>query len=292
MALFHQADAQSRPLKRFQVLRAAGLEEMQASASSLLTPCRVTPLWGGPRAGRCSATSPRSGLGQSASSTRATSAPSWSVQLTRQVSYYDINFALEGGNRIETRDEQVELSSRRAGVISPQMAPSDAPERRVRAAACPDRAPRAGAAPRADAGRPVTGPIRFRMEMDLTAPAVASWARTVQLLLNDLDEPSGLTAAGAAGSPWSDFLMTGLLLAQPHSYSEWLARGRAGASRPPSVKRVIDLMEREPAGDLSLGQARRCLRDGSAGAAAELPAARGRLAAGVRAVGPARAGAR
>lgn len=30
--------------------------------------------------------------------------------------------------------------------------------------------------------------------------------------------------------------------------------GRAGASRPPSVKRVVDLVERDPAGDLSLGR--------------------------------------
>src|SRR6185437_245150 len=97
-----------------------------------------------------------------------------------------------------------------------------------------------------------TGPIRFRMAMDLTAPALVTWARTIQLLLDDLDEPSGLTAAGTGGGPWSDFLMTGLLLAQPHSYSERLARGQTGAARPPSVRRAIDLVEREPAGDLSL----------------------------------------
>ena len=72
--------------------------------------------------------------------------------------------------------------------------------------------------------------------MDLTAPAVASWAGMIQLLLRDLDEPSGLSTAGAAASPWSDFLMTGLLLAQPHNYSDRLARGQADTARPPSVQ--------------------------------------------------------
>jgi AraC-like DNA-binding protein len=93
----------------------------------------------------------------------------------------------------------------------------------------------------------------FGLEMDLTAPAVASWAGVIRLLLRDLDEPSGLTGSGAVPGPWSDFLMSGLLLAQPHNYSAWLAPDRADADgRPPSLQRVIDLIEREPGADLSL----------------------------------------
>lgn len=79
------------------------------------------------------------------------------------------------------------------------------------------------------------------------------------VLLDDLDEPSGLSAAGAGGGPWTEFLMSGLLPAQPHNYSERLALGRAACRcaatlRPPSVKRVIDLIEREPGGDLSMAR--------------------------------------
>jgi transcriptional regulator GlxA family with amidase domain len=48
--------------------------------------------------------------------------------------------------------------------------------------------------------------------------------------------------------------MTGLLLAQPHNYSDRLARGQADTARPLSMRRVIELVEREPAGDLSLAR--------------------------------------
>ena len=41
MAVIPRADAGSRPLPRFQVLRDAHLEAIQVSASSLLTPCRL-----------------------------------------------------------------------------------------------------------------------------------------------------------------------------------------------------------------------------------------------------------
>ena len=254
MAVVKRALTQRVPLRRFQVLRAAGVEEVQASVSNLLTPFRVTPLWGRPASGAVLGDVSAVKLGPVCLIYARHVGAELSVQLTRQVSYYDINFALAGGNHIETGDERVELSSWRAGIISPHMTPrmrlSDGYGQlhvRIERPALERHLERM-------LSRPVTGPVRFRMEMDLTAPALASWARTVQLLLNDLDEPSGLAAAGAAGSPWSDFLMTGLLLAQPHSHSEWLARGRAGASRPPSVKRVVDLVEREPAGDLSLGR--------------------------------------
>jgi transcriptional regulator GlxA family with amidase domain len=74
----------------------------------------------------------------------------------------------------------------------------------------------------------------------------------IRRLLRDLDEPSGLAGAGAGPGPLTDYLMTGLLLAQPHNYSDWLARGRPAAGRPPSLQRVIDLIEREPGDDLSL----------------------------------------
>ena len=254
MTAAHRARAQRRPLQRFQVLQAAGIEAVQATVSNLLTPFRVTPLWGRPAAGAVLGDVSAVRLGPVCLIYARSVGAELSVQLTRQVSYYDINFALEGGNHIEAGDEQVSLSSRRAGIISPLMAPtmhlSDGYGQlhvRIERAALERHLERM-------LGRPVTGPVRFRMEMDLTAPALASWAGTVRLLLNDLDESAGLTAAGAEVSPWPDFLMTGLLLAQPHSYSEWLARGRVGASRPPSVKRVVDLVEREPAGDLSLAR--------------------------------------
>jgi AraC-like DNA-binding protein len=250
----HRARAERGPLRRFRVLQAAGVEAVQASVSNLLTPFRVTPVWGRPATGAVLGDVSAVRLGPVCLIYARHVGAELSVQLTRQVSYYDINFSLEGANHIEAGDEQVVLSARRAGVISPGATPamhlSDGYGQlhvRIERFALERHLERM-------LGRPVLGPVRFRMEVDLTAPALASWAGAIQLLLRDLDEPSGLTAAGAGGSPWSDFVMSGLLLAQPHSYSEWLAQEGASTSRPPSVKRVIDLVEREPAGDLSLAR--------------------------------------
>jgi AraC-like DNA-binding protein len=241
-----------RPLRRFPVLQAAGLEAARTSISHLLTPFTVA-VPAGTAVAEVRSDVSAVGLGPvSLVYARNAGGGELCVRLTEQVSYYDINFALEGVNRITDHDDLVELSARRAAVISPRMAPamrlSDGYGQlhvRIERSALEQHLERM-------LGRPVTSPVRFRMEMDLTAPAVASWAGVVRLLLRDLDEPSGLAGAGAGPGPWTDFLMTGLLLAQPHSYSEWLARDRADAGRPPSLQRVIDLIEREPGDDLSL----------------------------------------
>jgi AraC-like DNA-binding protein len=241
------------PLRRFQVPRAVGLEEIQASAASLLTPCRITAAAGAAGSevvGESSAIR----LGPVRLVYRRNAGAGLDVQLLQPESCYDINFALEGVNRVQAQDEQVVLSPRVAGVISPQMVAamrlSDGYGQlhvRIERSALERHLERM-------LDGPVAGPVRFRMEMDLTAPAVASWARVIQLLLDDLDEPSGLTAAGVAGCPWSEFVMSGFLLAQPHNYAERLARVRAGFLRPPSVKRAIDIIEREPGGDLSMAR--------------------------------------
>lgn len=235
------------------MLRAASIEAARSSVSDLLTPFSVTPQ--GARAGAevlSDVSAVR--LGPVSLIYARNTGAELDVQLARRVSYYDINFALEGANRIETPDEQVILSARRAGIISPQM--TAAMHLSDGYGQLHVRIERAALERHLEGllGRPVAGPVRFRMEMDLTAPAVASWAGMIRLLLRDLDEPAGLTAAGAGAGPWSGFLMTGLLLAQPHNYSERLAQGRADTARPPSVRRVIELVEREPSGDLSLAR--------------------------------------
>jgi AraC-like DNA-binding protein len=253
MAVTHRADASGKPLQRFQVLRDAHVEAFQASASSLLTPCRLTPT-GGSSGAELLGEASTIKLGPVRLVYVRNAGAGLGVQLLQPESSYDINFALEGVNHVETRDEEVMLSQRRAGIISPQtvaaMQLSDGYGQlhvRIERSALEQHLERM-------LDGPVTRPVRFQMEMDLTAPAVASWTRVIKLILDDLDEPAGLTSAGAEGNPWSEFLMSGLLLAQPHNYSERLARGRADILRPPSVKRVIDLIERDPGEDLSMAR--------------------------------------
>lgn len=170
----HQPErAARRPLRRFEVLRGAGLEAARSSVSDLLTPFSVTPLGRSLGAEVLSDVSAVR-LGPVSLVYARNTGAGLEVQLAQRVSYYDINFALEGANRIETADEQVVLSARRAGIISPQM---------VAAMQLSDgygqlhvRIERAALERHLEGllGRPVGGPVRFRMEMDLTAPAVAS----------------------------------------------------------------------------------------------------------------------
>ncbi|MDQ0382885.1 hypothetical protein FB470_006879 [Amycolatopsis thermophila] len=100
-------------------------------------------------------------------------------------------------------------------------------------------------------GRPVNRPVRFQPEMDLTAPAGVSWVRLVGLLVQDLHAPAGLSRGGGADS-WADFLISGLLRAQPHNYSSALARPGVSPAVRSRVRRVVDLIETQPASDLSL----------------------------------------
>lgn len=250
MVEVQRVPATTMPLRRFTVLRAADIDEVRACASRLLTPHRLTPVRGTRVLTDLSAVN----LGPLSLLYGRSYGDEMQVQFTRQVSYYDINLAAAGRNRLECGGEQVVLGPRTAGIISPRMMArmhfTDGYSQlhvRLERYALERHLERM-------LGRHVAGPIRFRVGMDLTAPALAAWAQVVQLFVRDLDEPSGLGAKGAGASPWSDFLMTGLLLAQPHDYSEQLARRRAVSSHPPSVKRVVDLIDRDPAGDLSMAR--------------------------------------
>ena len=178
-----------------------------------------------------------------------------SATLTEQVDYYDVNLSWGGRNRITCGDDEVLVDARTAGIISPRM--------QARMALSDDyrqlhvRFERFALERHLEQllGRTVVAPIRFRMAMDLRTRAAASWAQAVRLLVDDIDGPAdqvGLAETLDGTDPWSNFLMTGLLLAQPHNYSEQLAERRHGAHRPTPVKRVVDLIESHPEEELSV----------------------------------------
>ena len=177
------------------------------------------------------------------------------ANLTEQVDYYDVNLSWGGRNRISSGKDQVLVDAHTAGIISPrmkaQMELSDdyrqlhvrferfALERHLEQLL----------------GKTVVTPIRFDMAMDLRSRAAASWAQAVRVLVEDIDGPTdqvGLAGSLEGVNPWSPFLMTGLLLAQPHNYSDQLAERRHGAHRPTPVKRAVDLIESHPEEDLSV----------------------------------------
>lgn len=237
-------------LERFSVVDADDLDEFRASVSRALTPHRLVPLDHAGRVERASvAVAPLGALSLVYGEHRGTEL---GATLTEQVDYYDVNLSWGGRNLISCGDDEVVVDPHTAGIISPRMQArmrlsSDYRQLHV-------RFERYALERHLEQmlGRTVVAPIRFRMGMDLRVPAAASWARAVRLLVDDLDEPLGLAGAVDETNPFAGFLMTGLLLAQPHNYSDQLAERRHGAHRPTPVKRVVDLIEAHPEEDLSV----------------------------------------
>ncbi len=91
-------------------------------------------------------------------------------------------------------------------------------------------------------GHPVAGPVRFDLGMDLTAAAGSSWSSAVDTFLRDLDQTNGLASHSLAVTNWSELLMTGLLIAQHHNFTELLAEPRSRRS-PRTVKRAMRFIE-------------------------------------------------
>jgi AraC-like DNA-binding protein len=245
-----KAHTAETPLRRFNLFRGAGLENLEASSTDWFTSCRVRPL--GPTRETSTASVFATTLGPVKLVYAQNSGPQMAVDFTQQEPNYVAMFALDGVNRILVDDEQAVCSAQRATILSPQMVARMNLSGQY--AQLHLRIERSALERHLEQmlGRAVTKPIRFRMDMDLTRPALASWMQGVRVLVQDLDEPSGLSAVARGVHPWSDFLMTGLLLAQPHSYSEALGRMAESTFRPQSLKRAVELIEKDPAGDLSL----------------------------------------
>lgn len=242
------------PLKRFNVLRSIPLTAFEASSVDFLTPCKLTmhdP--NSENEARATVSSTTIGPINLVYATAETGGSGMAVEYTRQESNYVITFALTGTNQIVVRDELALCSTVSAAILSPQMVAGmhvsgDYAQLHL-------RIERSALERHLEQllNRTVTKPIRFQLDMDLTSPTLKSWLRGVAVLLDDLDEPFGLSSAGKP-DPWSDFLMTGLLLAQPHSYSELLMRQHNDNFRPLPLKRAVEFIQSDPASDLSLDQ--------------------------------------
>ncbi|MDI3406240.1 AraC family transcriptional regulator [Streptomyces cavernicola] len=235
-------------LERFLVLRTSDIDEFRVNLAQHLTPHKLTPV------GITSAVHTDlsvADLGPVRLIHGYNAGAELQVQLTDRVSYYDVNLALAGTNLLCAGAEEAVLDGRTAAVISPRMLAtmrlSDGYSQlhvRIERYALERHLEEL-------LGRDVPGPIQFRACMDLAQPAIASWSRAVRLLVQDLECPGGLAMTGEH-DPWSRFLMTGLLLAQPHNYSEQLGQRPHSAPRPAALRRVIDLIEQDPAAALTL----------------------------------------
>lgn len=91
-------------------------------------------------------------------------------------------------------------------------------------------------------GRPVERPIRFSLGFDLVEPAGAAWQNMLSTLLAELDRPFGLLDQPRMRLHYVRTLVSGLLTAHSHDYSEelWTPGPRL---RPRTVRAAIEFIE-------------------------------------------------
>jgi AraC-like DNA-binding protein/mannose-6-phosphate isomerase-like protein (cupin superfamily) len=101
-------------------------------------------------------------------------------------------------------------------------------------------------------GRPPQAPLEFALDFDLKAATGRSWQSVLDLLLTELDSVGGLIDRHDAHLYYERLLVSGLLLAHSHTYTEAL-RSPGPPARPRTVRRVIDLIEARPEGHYTVG---------------------------------------
>jgi AraC-like DNA-binding protein len=93
--------------------------------------------------------------------------------------------------------------------------------------------------------RPVRAPVEFERNLDLTATSASSWLELVAILQHEADRPTGLLSHRLSAGNLQRLLIEGLLLIQPHNYTDALSNGARPAS-PAMVTRAIELMRTYP----------------------------------------------
>jgi AraC-like DNA-binding protein len=91
-------------------------------------------------------------------------------------------------------------------------------------------------------GEPAQAPLEFASEMDATSGHGQRLARYVLMAVNDLDDTASMLSNPIAISAFEQFVMTGLLLSQPHNLSAALARHEKRIA-PRAVRRALDYVE-------------------------------------------------
>ncbi|MEV8505734.1 AraC family transcriptional regulator [Actinoplanes sp. NPDC051475] len=94
-------------------------------------------------------------------------------------------------------------------------------------------------------GRPVPGPIDLPPLVDLSCGPARSWNTLVRMLRGEIGHPASLLRQPLIAEQMSRSVLSGLLLAVPHRYTEELT-APAPAGPPRAVQRAIDAMHDEP----------------------------------------------
>ncbi len=94
-------------------------------------------------------------------------------------------------------------------------------------------------------GRSVSKPLVFESGMDLSTPTACGWRASLEVLRTELMEGPGLASRMRVARQLERLVVDGLLLGQPHNYSDALDRGTWHPSTGP-VARARQLLEEQP----------------------------------------------
>ncbi len=94
-------------------------------------------------------------------------------------------------------------------------------------------------------GRSVSKPLVFENEMDLSTPTARGWRASLEVLRTELTDGPGLASQMRVARHLERLVVDGLLLGQPHTYSDALERGTWRPSSGP-VARARQLLEEQP----------------------------------------------
>ena len=94
-------------------------------------------------------------------------------------------------------------------------------------------------------GRSVSKPLVFENGMDLSTPTARGWRASLEVLRTELTDGPGLASQIRVARQLERLVVDGLLLAQPHNYSDALDRGTWRPASGP-VARARQLLEEQP----------------------------------------------
>jgi AraC-like DNA-binding protein len=94
-------------------------------------------------------------------------------------------------------------------------------------------------------GDPVSRPLVFEPEMDLSGETARGWRTSLEVLLTDLAHGPGLVSHPRVARQLERLVVDGLLLAQPHNYADALA-GRERRPRARPIAAARQLLEERP----------------------------------------------
>jgi AraC-like DNA-binding protein len=234
----------AEPFGGFRVARTSDIDQAQDAMRSVFLPLRMRMLE--PHGARGSLEL-RLNATQVGDVTVSYARLSRDVQVdTAEAQNYHVNLPFSGGTYSRSgRLEQVRSTPRRAAVFMP-----DLPGEIEWQAGCAQFClmfPRQVLHRELEAmlDQSLSAPIAFAPGMDVASGAGRAWLDVLRLIERQTGYRQGLLEHPLAAGNLQRLLVEGLLLAQPHNYTDDLARPSRPAA-PPAVRKAIELMRSRP----------------------------------------------